>query len=114
MRLSWVAGPVTPVVALYVTPDYFFGAGKGRFVNAGLDFPLPRQWRGSAGDGFVTVDNNRAFAYPDYATWLVSATRSIGHWDLGAQINDTSMHRWHCLGEPRCSLALTLKLTRNF
>ena len=113
-RISWVAGPVTPVMELYVTPNYFFGAGKGLFVNAGIDFPLPLQWRGSARYGYVTVENNRAFVYPDYATWLVSATRSIGPWDLVAQFNDTSMHRWQCLDEPRCSLALTVRLTRNF
>lgn len=113
-RLSWGAGAVTPVLELYATPNYFFGAGKGLFVNAGVDFPLPAQLVGSARYGYVTVKDNRAFAYPDYATWLLSATRTIGRWDLSAQFTDTSMHRWQCLDEGRCSLKLLLRVSRNF
>jgi uncharacterized protein (TIGR02001 family) len=113
-RLLWGSGAVTPVVELYVTPNYFFGAGKGLFVNAGADFVLPAWLAASVRLGYVTVEDNASFVYPDYATWLVSATRSFGKWELAAQLTDTSIKRRQCLDENRCSLKLTLRVARNF
>ena len=113
-RLTWVQGPVHPLLELYVSNNYFFGAGAGLFANAGADIVLPGQFVINTRVGFVTVKDNVAIIYPDYKTWSLGATRSVGSWDLSAQLTDTSMHRRQCINEDRCSLKLTLRIARNF
>ena len=113
-RFTWVSGPVHPVLELYVSPNYFFGAGAGLFAKLGADVTLPAKSALGTRFGYVTVKDNVAFIYPDDTTWRVAATRSVGAWDLSTQVTDTSMHRWQRINQDRCSLKWTLRLARNF
>jgi uncharacterized protein (TIGR02001 family) len=113
-RFTWNRGLIHPVFELYLSNNYFFGAGAGLFANVGGDVTLPGQVALSARYGYVTVHDDKAFIYPDYTTWSLAATRSFGAWDLSVQATDTSMHRWQCINENRCQLKWTFRLARNF
>jgi uncharacterized protein (TIGR02001 family) len=113
-RFTWAQGPVHPVAELYLSNDYFFGAGVGVFANVGADVALPGNVAMSARFGYVRVKDNVAFIYPNYSTWSLSALRSVGPWDLSVQVTDTSMRRWQCINENRCSIKWTLRVARNF
>lgn|GEM_PF-2066405 len=113
-RFTWAQGRVHPVLELYLSNNYFFGAGAGLFANTGADVTLPGQVALSARFGYVTVRDNKAFVYPDYTTWSIGLTRSFGAWDLSTQLTDTSMHRWQCLHEDRCDRKVALRIARNF
>ena len=113
-RLSWGSGAVIPVFELFLSNDYFFGAGRSVFFNAGADVSLPGTITASARYGYTHVADNFAFSYPNYANWMLYATRSFDRWDVSAQLTDTSIDHNHCLDENRCSLKMTLRVTRNF
>ena len=113
-RLSWESGAVIPVLELYVSDNYFFGAGHSVFVNAGADVSLPGAITASARYGYTHVADNIAFSYPNYSNWLLSATRSFDHWDVSAQLTSTSINHDQCLRDNRCSVKMTLRLSRNF
>lgn len=113
-RLSWESGAVTPVLELYFSDNYFFGAGHSIFVNAGADVSLPGAIIASARYGYTHVADNIVFSYPNYSNWLLSATRSFDRWDVSAQLTSTSINHEECLQENRCSVKLALRLSRNF
>ncbi len=114
LRLSWTASAVVPVLELYHSPNYFFGAGSSIYADAGVDVSPAQGWAVSARYGYTHVQNLTAFAYPDYRNWLLAATRSLGRWDLALQLTDTSMNHAECLYDNRCSLKFTARVTRNF
>ena len=113
-KLSWGAGRVVPVLETYLSNNYFFGAGKSIFVWAGADLTAPAGVTLSARLGYVAVENNRAFIYPDYATWLVSAARELGGLTWSLQFTDTSMTRTDCTDGARCSAKLSIKIAKTF
>ena len=113
-RLSCGAGAMIPVLELFLSNDYFFGAGRSAFINGGIDVSLPGKITASARYGYTRVTDNVAFSYPNYTNWLLYAARSFDRWDLSAQLTDTSIDHHHCLDENRCSLKMTLRVTRNF
>ncbi len=113
-RFTWAQGLVHPVAEIYLSNNYFFAAGPGVFANVGADVALPGHVAMSARFGYVRVKDTVAFIYPNYSTWSVSALRSVGPWDLSAQVTDTSMRRSQCIDENRCSVKWTLRVARNF
>jgi uncharacterized protein (TIGR02001 family) len=113
-KLSWSGGRWVPVLELYVSNDYFFGSGKGLFVWSGVDVALPAAISASARIGRVAVEDNRAFIYPDYSTWLLSGTKSGFGLAWTLQLTDTSMTRHDCTDGARCAVKLTVKIARNF
>ncbi len=114
LRLSWGTGRIVPVLELFHSPNYFFGSGRSLYADVGADLRLRSVFSVSGRYGYTHVENLTAFAYPNYRNWLVTATRSLGAWDLALQLSDTSMNRSECLYDNRCSLKYTLRLTRNF
>lgn len=114
IRASFGAAPLIPIVELFLSPDYFFGAGFGVYSDIGFDATLPARVTVSARYGYTRVQNLQAFQYPNYGNWSLTATRPIGHWDLSAQLTDTTIDHTRCLQENRCSLKFGLRLTRNF
>jgi uncharacterized protein (TIGR02001 family) len=113
-KISWGSGPVIPTLEAYVSPNYFFASGKGLFISGGVDFVLPYQITSSARIGYVTVENNRAFIYPDYMTWLVSIAKPIGGMAFSLQVTDTSITYAQCIQESRCSTKVTFKVSKSF
>lgn len=113
-HLTWGSAAIVPVFDLYLSPDYFFGSGRAVYTDAGADASLPASITLSFRYGYTHVEDLKAFEYPNYRNWILSALRSFGRWDLSAQLTDTSMDRHQCLDAPRCSLKLTLRVARNF
>jgi uncharacterized protein (TIGR02001 family) len=113
-KISWGSGPVVPVLETYLSPNYFFASGKGLFISGGADIVFPHQITSSARIGYVTVENNRAFIYPDYMTWLVSVSKPFAGMAVSLQVTDTSITYAQCIHESRCSTKVTLKMTKSF
>jgi uncharacterized protein (TIGR02001 family) len=113
-KLSWGKGRVVPILETYVSNNYFFGAGKSIFVWSGADFALPASAAASARVGYVAVENNRAFIYPDYLTWLLSAAKEFFGLTWSLQLTDTSMTRHDCTDGARCSMKFTVKIAKSF
>ena len=113
-KFAWGNGPVTPVLEAYVSNNYFFGAGKSLFVWGGADFACPAGIIAGARIGYITVEDNRAFIYPDYSTWMLSAAKQISSLTFSLQLTDSSMTRLECTDGDRCAAKLTLKITKAF
>lgn len=113
-KLTWGDGPLTPVLEAYVSNNYFFGAGESFFVWSGADLALPEHLTLSARIGYLTVQDNRSFLYPDYATWMLSAAKQLASYSFSIQVTDTSMNRSECTDGPRCAVKLTLKIAKSF
>lgn len=113
-KLTWGEGRVIPVLETYVSNNYFFGAGKSVFVWSGVDFSLPASVAVSARIGYVAVEDNRAFSYPDYSTWLLSAGKEFFGLTWSLQLTDTSMTRRDCTDGSRCSVKFTVKIAKTF
>jgi len=113
-KFTWGKGPVVPVLEAYVSNNYFFGAGRSLFVWGGADFTLPADIVAGARIGHITVADNRAFVYPDYSTWLLSAAKQFAGFMFSLQLTDTSITRSECTNGSRCSAKLTLKIAKAF
>jgi uncharacterized protein (TIGR02001 family) len=113
-KFAWNLGWVAPSLEAYVSDDYFFGAGKSIFVNAGPDVPLPLDLTLSARLGYLGVEDNTKFIYPDYVTWTFALARKIADFDVALQYTNTTIERSQCLGQNVCGDKFLVRVSKPF
>lgn len=113
-KLAWDLGWVTPNLEAYVSDDYFFGAGKSIFVNAGPDVPLPLDLTLAARLGYLGVEDNAKFIYPNYFTWTFALSREIAGFVVALQYSNTTIERSECLGENVCADKFLVRVGKSF
>jgi uncharacterized protein (TIGR02001 family) len=77
--------------ALYYSPDFFAGSGDALYSMLGVDVPLPADFSLSGHVGYQAVDDNAAFAVPDYTDWSVGLGYTYEGFDFSLQYIDTDL-----------------------
>jgi uncharacterized protein (TIGR02001 family) len=113
-KAAYDFGFVSPDVEVYVSDDYFFGAGKSVFVTAGPDVPFLTDFTASARVGYLRVEDSAKFIYPNYLTWLFAIDKDFRGFTFGAQYSNTSISRRQCLGENVRGEKLLFRVAKSF
>lgn len=97
----------------YYSPDYFAGSGDALYSTLGVEVPLPADFTLSGHVGYQTIDDNAAFAVPDYTDWSVGLGYTYEGFDLSLQYVDTDLDQpGECADG--CSEKIIFGISRSF
>lgn len=93
---------------VFYSPDFFGGTGDAVYYSAGVDVPLPYDFKLSGHAGYQTIDDG-----VDYTDWSVGAGYSVAGFNLSLTYYDTD------LDEPSecvdgCSSRIVAGVSRSF
>ncbi len=105
---------VNPSIAVNYSPDMFGKSGKAWYIQANADIPLPMDFVLSGHIGRQTVDNNVAFALPDYTDWSIGISREILGLTVSLAYVDTNITKSECGGLTTCDARAVLSVFKKF
>lgn len=94
------------------SPEYFGESGTAIYYAAAVDVPLPANLTLSAHIGRQTIDDNVAFAVPDYTDWSAGLSYSTHGFDLSLQYIDTDLDESECADG--CDARVVFGVSRSF
>lgn len=108
---------VTPAVGYRYTPDNFGGSGSSHYPYAEVTVPIPplAQYnvRLLGHVGYSSIEDNAAFALPDYWDWMVGVGFSAYTLDFMLQYTDTNISDSTC-GSGSCGARGVLVVSKSF
>jgi uncharacterized protein (TIGR02001 family) len=114
VKLAYDTGVISPFVEAYVSNDYFFGAGRSLFLNAGPDVKLPWDVQGALRIGHLFVEDKRKYVYPPYNVWLISLSKELFGLTFGAQYSAMTIKFDQCLYQNVCGNKFTFRVAKSF
>ena len=118
--VSYDFGVATVGFGISFSPDFFGGSGDAEFYKGTVEVPLPKGFTLSGNIGYQAVDDNAAFALPDYWTWGVGLSYDLGqlhsklsNFSVGVDYIDTDIPSGTC-GSDNCDARAVFNISASF
>ncbi len=112
MKSLYDFGVAAVDASLNYSPDYFASSGDSLYVQANAAVPLPQDFSVKGHIGYQTIDDNAAFAFPDYMDWSLGVGYSFKGFDTSLSYTDTDMSHGDCADG--CESRGILSISRTF
>lgn len=99
-------------VAVNYSPEFFADSGDATYSAFYLDIPLPYSLSLTSHIGYQAVDDNDAFALPDYTDWGVGLGYNFKGFDLAVTYTDTDLSESECADG--CDERVIFSVSRSF
>ncbi len=109
--LGYDFGLASVTAGVNFSPEYFGDSGDATYASLGIEAPLGKFVTLGLNVGHQWVEDNAAFALPDYIDWGVSLSTEIEKFDLTLGYTDTDMSTNEC--DDACGQVL-FTLSRSF
>jgi len=77
-KVSYDFGFATLGATFAYSPDFFGGSGHAEYYEGNVEVPLPMGFTANALIGHQNIEDNAAFAEPDYTTWSAGLSFDLG------------------------------------
>lgn len=93
------------------SPNNFADSGDSTYLSLGLAVPIVENFSVKAGTGYQYIDDEAAFAYPDYQDWSLGLAYKFSGFDIGLTYVDTDLGSDCADG---CDEAVVFSLSKAF
>lgn len=105
-------GFASTTAAFNYSPEFFGDSGDALYSALYVDIPLPYSLMINSHIGYQAVDDNAAFALPDYTDWSIGLGYNVAGFDLGLSYADTDIDETDCADG--CDARAIFSVSRSF
>ena len=105
-------GYAAATAAVNYSPEFFGESGDAVYSALYVDIPLPYSLMFNSHIGYQAVDDNAAFALPDYTDWGAGIGYNLAGFDLGLSYTDTDIDKDDCADG--CDARAIFSVSRSF
>lgn len=114
-KLGYDFGPAVATLGLAYSPEFFAKSGKGYYLQANLDVPLPWEVTATGHIGHQWIERNAVFGAPDYMDWSLGVAKDVMGVTLGLAYIDTDLSKSECFaGTSLCGARAIASATFKF
>ena len=98
--------------SIFYSPEFFADSDDAVYYSGDVEVPLPYDFTLTGHIGRQTIDDNAAFALPDYTDWGIGIGYTLAGFDLSATYIDTDLSDSECADG--CDGRVIFGISRSF